>query len=122
MKAFALQSLTSSKGKKVKACKDECGESQSSDDFAQSFDAYTAKLSTKLKINQSIGHSARWKPQAKQSDQSSEHKTLGPTLEKKVTILNNKLQNQKPNNMMRRSSTIKQQDIQKPLCRTQTIA
>ena len=57
MKAFALQHISCSSThdhKHNKRCGDDSNESE---DFLSSFDAYTARLSSKLRLNQSVAHS-----------------------------------------------------------------
>ena len=98
--SFAMQSITSDKSHKRQfVAHTNSDEVYGSEDFVSSLDAYTAKLSAKLRMNQSIGQSSK----KKHEKQASNAEEASQEIERKVTMMNNALRKQ---SNVRRSSTI----------------
>ena len=113
MKSFALQHISSKSSSRSRAIRDSSKRNSiddydSEDDFDRSFDAFSAKLSKKLRLNQSIGGIS----EKKSPIRDKEGDGSGPSYVKQANILNNKLQNQNTRKNMRRSSTLKKPDEQ----------
>ena len=92
MKSFALQHISSKSSNRSRAVRDSSKRNSidtydSEDDFDKSFDAFSAKLSKKLRLNQSIGGISEKKTPIRDKDVEDS----GSTYVKQANILNNKL-------------------------------